>query len=119
MLVTSNLILVMLCAIWYHLYNLKNVKNSHGRVLLLDQKQTRFNKNQSSVLLRIHGSPALYKKLDNLIKRYLHGLISGQTRLGNETIQQCLYVVFLSISGPLSSCGKKDLINRFPEKGKM
>ena len=25
----------MLCAIWYHLYNLKNVKNTHGRVLLL------------------------------------------------------------------------------------
>ena len=21
---------VMLCAIWYHLYNLKNVKNTHG-----------------------------------------------------------------------------------------
>ena len=26
---------VMLCAIWYHLYNLKNVKNIHGGVLLL------------------------------------------------------------------------------------
>ena len=26
---------VMLCAIWYHLYNLKNVKNTHGEVLLL------------------------------------------------------------------------------------
>ena len=25
----------MLCTIWYHLYNLKNVKKSHGRVLLL------------------------------------------------------------------------------------
>ena len=24
----------MLCTIWYHLYNFKNVKNSHGRVLL-------------------------------------------------------------------------------------
>ena len=23
----------MLCAIWYHLYNLKNVKNTHGGVL--------------------------------------------------------------------------------------
>ena len=23
------------CAIWYHLYNLKNVKNTHGRVLTL------------------------------------------------------------------------------------
>ena len=25
----------MFCAIWYHLYNLKNVKNTHGAVLLL------------------------------------------------------------------------------------
>ena len=26
---------VMRCAIWYHLYNFKNVKNTHGGVLLL------------------------------------------------------------------------------------
>ena len=25
----------MLCAIWYHLYNVKNMKNTHGEVLLL------------------------------------------------------------------------------------
>ena len=25
----------MLCAIWYHFYNLKNVKNAHGGELLL------------------------------------------------------------------------------------
>ena len=25
---------VMPCAIWYHLYNLKNVKNTHGGVLI-------------------------------------------------------------------------------------
>ena len=25
----------MRCAIWYHLYNLKNVKNTRGRVLIL------------------------------------------------------------------------------------
>ena len=28
-------IYVMLCAIWYHLYNLKNVKNTHEGLLLL------------------------------------------------------------------------------------
>ena len=27
--------IVMLCAIWYNLYSLKNVKNTHGGVLLL------------------------------------------------------------------------------------
>ena len=26
---------VLRCEIWYHLYNLKNVKNTHGRVLIL------------------------------------------------------------------------------------
>ena len=26
---------VMRCAIWYHLYNFKNLKNTHGGVLLL------------------------------------------------------------------------------------
>ena len=26
---------VMFCAIWYHLHNLKNVKNTYGGVLLL------------------------------------------------------------------------------------
>ena len=30
---------VMRCAIWYHLYNLKNVKNTHGGVLLLVKLQ--------------------------------------------------------------------------------
>ena len=29
----------MLCAIWYHLYNLKNVKNTHGGMLLLVKLQ--------------------------------------------------------------------------------
>ena len=29
----------MLCGIWYRLYNLNNVKNSHGRVLLLVKLQ--------------------------------------------------------------------------------
>ena len=30
-----------LCAIWYHLYNLKDVKNSHGGVLLLAKLQAK------------------------------------------------------------------------------
>ena len=29
----------MLCAIWYHFYNLKDVKNTHGGVLLLVKSQ--------------------------------------------------------------------------------
>ena len=30
---------VMLCAIWYHMHDLKNAKNTHGRVLLLVKLQ--------------------------------------------------------------------------------
>ena len=30
---------VMLCAIWWHLYNLKNMKNTYGRMLLLVKLQ--------------------------------------------------------------------------------
>ena len=33
------LLLEMLCLIWYHLYNLKNVKMTHGGVLLLIKLQ--------------------------------------------------------------------------------
>ena len=33
---------LMLCAIWHHLYNFKNVKNIHGGVLLLDQLEKSF-----------------------------------------------------------------------------
>ena len=32
---------VMLCVIWYHLYNLRNVKNTHEGVLLLVKLQAR------------------------------------------------------------------------------
>ena len=32
-------ICVVRCAIWYHLHNLKNVKNIHGQVLILVELQ--------------------------------------------------------------------------------
>ena len=32
-------LVVVLCAIWYHLHNLKNVKNTYGGVLLLVKLQ--------------------------------------------------------------------------------
>ena len=35
MVTNLRMTIVMLCAIWYHLHNLKNVKNTHGGVLLL------------------------------------------------------------------------------------
>ena len=35
---------VMRCAIWYHLYDLKNVKNTHGGVLILVKSAWNFTK---------------------------------------------------------------------------
>ena len=35
----KNLVIEVLCAIWYHLYSLKNSKNYHGVVLLLVKLQ--------------------------------------------------------------------------------
>ena len=37
----------MLCAIWYHLYNSKNVKNTHGDMSLLVKWQTYFTKSKT------------------------------------------------------------------------
>ena len=39
---------VMFCAIWYHLYNLKNVKNTHRGVLLLIKMQASSNFTKSN-----------------------------------------------------------------------
>ena len=41
MITLTKLKYVMLYAIWYHLYNLKNVKNTHGGVLLLVKLQAK------------------------------------------------------------------------------
>ena len=41
---------VMRCVIWYHLYNLKNVKNSHGGVLSFCQSLSCFTRNSHKSL---------------------------------------------------------------------
>ena len=49
--------IVMRCAIWYHLYNLKHVKNTHGGVLLLVKSQAKacnFNKSNTPPWLFAH-----------------------------------------------------------------
>ena len=37
----------MHCAIWYHLYNLKNVKNTYGEMSLLVKLQAYFTKSNN------------------------------------------------------------------------
>ena len=46
---------VMRCAIWYHLYNLKNVKNTYGGVLLFFEK--------NSEICNIDNMAALHLKI--------------------------------------------------------
>ena len=56
---------VMFSTIWYHLYNLKNMKNTNGGVLLL---------------AKLQAKPA------NLVKmRFLHGCFSRFLNCTNET----------------------------------
>ena len=51
---------VTCCAIWYHLYNLKNVKNSHGGVLvLLKLKASACN------FTKINASPWVFSRFLN------------------------------------------------------
>ena len=51
----------MLCNIWYHLYNLKNMKNTHGGVLFLVKLQA---EKQLKVTL-VHGCFSRFLKCTN------------------------------------------------------
>ena len=52
---------VILCAIWYHLYNFKNVKNTHGGVLLLVKCRVQLANLLKVTLL--HGCFARFKNV--------------------------------------------------------
>ena len=54
---------VMLCAIWYHFYNLRNVKNIHGRVLLLVKLQA-----EPTTLLKVTFLHGCFSHFSNCIK---------------------------------------------------
>ena len=61
---TVSTINVMRCAIWYHLYNLKNVKNTHGGVLILVKLQANVSFDISQIVGRC-GRPLTDKYLNN------------------------------------------------------
>ena len=59
----------MFCAIWYKLYNLKNVKNTHGEVLLLVKLQARnllnctnVTKSRNASHIAVHSEQDLFNK---------------------------------------------------------
>ena len=56
---------VMRCTIWYHLYNSKNVKNTHGGVLLLVELQA-----IACNFTKSHTSPWLFFMFFELYKYY-------------------------------------------------
>ena len=60
-----NVILLhmMLCAIWYHLHNLKNVKNTNGGVLLLVKLQAPVNCTNAT---KSHNAPHTLRESDSL-----------------------------------------------------
>ena len=49
----------MLCGIWYHLCNLKNVKNTHGEILLLVKLQA------ASYIIEIYEEPQNVVKINS------------------------------------------------------
>ena len=57
---------VMLCGIWYHLYNLKNVENTHGGVLLIAKLQAAKSNTPSWVLSTFSKLYKWYQIAQNL-----------------------------------------------------
>ena len=56
---------VVRCAIWYHLYNLKNGKNTHGGVLILVKLQT-----EACNFTKINTPPWMFFTFFKLYKSY-------------------------------------------------
>ena len=59
---------VMRCAIWYHLYNFKNVKNAHGGMLLLVKLQASATLLKLT-LLHVHFSCFKWNKWYQIVQR--------------------------------------------------
>ena len=75
---------VMPCSIWYHLYNLKNVENTHGGELLLVKLQAsacNFTKSNSppwvfSTFLKLYKWYQIAQSTTNLTNAYSEGCMS-------------------------------------------
>ena len=90
----------MFCAIWYHLYNLKNVKNTHGGVLLLVLKVTllhgcfsRFLNCTNGTKLR-KASHMIYRPLNTLLEK-LKNVFEISVKVLDITVTTCKLLYFL------------------------
>ena len=75
------------CAIWYHLYNLKNVKNTHGGIL---------------ILVKLHGEACNFDKINTppwvlftFFKLYKWYQIAQRT---TYMLNDCLYILYVKSS---------------------
>ena len=59
------IVCMMRCSIWYHLYNLKKVKNTHGGELILVKLQT-----SACHFAKINTPPWVFFRFFNLYKWY-------------------------------------------------
>ena len=72
----------MLCAIWYHLYNLKNVNNAHGGVLLLAEAYN-FTKSNTTpwAFFKFLKLCTWHQIAQNILKSYKSGYFTTYTTL--------------------------------------
>ena len=86
----------MRCAIWYHLHNLKIVKNTHGGVLLIVKLQAKSITNGSSLMSQVLTLTIIdcqVFKLRQILKTYSDGLTCLQTVLRRKLV---FYSVFIT-----------------------
>ena len=89
----------MFCAIWYHLYNLKNVKNSHGGVILLVKLavlRSCFSRflNCTNGTKSCKASHMIYRPLNTLLEK-LKNVFEISVKVLDITVTTCKLLYFL------------------------
>ena len=88
---------MMHCAIWYHLYNLKNVKNNHGGVLLLVTLQAKAcNLLKVTLLMCVFHVFYIVQMVSNRVKHLIYPL--GWNKNKNKSVATYSPKVLLLIS---------------------
>ena len=92
--------ILMRCAIWYHLCNLKNVKNTHGGVLLLVKSQAKacnFNKSNTPPWLFVTFFK-LHKQYQ-IVQRITYSLMLTELLIYPKFLKNTSTAVHVLISG--------------------
>ena len=80
------------CSIWYHLYNLKNLKNTHGGVLLLVKLQT-----SACNFTKSNAPPWVFS-------RFLNCTNSTKSRIASHTIMNASVIINTLLGNFISIC---------------